>query len=303
MAIADYDSLHNQNGHSRRNRTQEKDMTLRACVDLSLTPPTFDMVANAALIERERVNRGEKNVEIAVAPGPVDGFRGDRFWPFGREARVNMLYRVGIPILEMLPSCVGVIELDRHKDAYGMFGYGQSMHGLQKMLSAGCRPLRARVNSSVHHDDLITITLREAEHWPTRNSNVDAWFNAATDIREMGFRVVVVRDALHSLIPFGDFEINPQASHYVVSRASLYASARLNMGVNNGPMWLSAMMDAPTVIMRLQDATAPCCSFVDLQRCGLTYGDPTLPGVPNTTISWESDTRNNIIDAFLSRIQ
>jgi hypothetical protein len=89
-----------------------------------------------------------------------------------------------------------------------------------------------------HDPSLVTLTLRECEHWPERNSKVEEWQKAAVAIRSMGYRARIVRDARFD----GTLDLE--------SRANLYRSAACNMFVSNGPAWFAMALDAPAVIMR-----------------------------------------------------
>ena len=265
---------------------------LRICYDLSHSPPTYDAVASACIAERWRITRGEPNIEIAIAPGPREGFRGgENYWPYGREAREGALENIAIPIFQLLPSCTSVYRLGRHEDARGML---VAAHGLRNQIYAGVRPLRLN-RTFVQHPDLVTITLREADHWPTRNSNVPEWIKAASGMQQMGLRVVFVRDTLCAAKRIDGFEIDALAAVDLPERAVLYASARINIGVNNGPMWLAAAMDVPTVIMRPLDAVAPCCNAAYFKRCGISDQTGAVPGMSNVRIGWGPDTAENIL--------
>ena len=196
--------------------------------------------------------------------------------------------------------------------------------GLVDQIRSGVRPLRAHVQApGGRHSDLVTITLREAEHWPSRNSNVAEWIKAAAVLRRLGLRVIFVRDTIKAGCPIPPqretfptremaleagtlidaaegtaFETAPAASIDIPARAYLYASAMLNMGVNNGPMWLAAAMDAPTLVMRPLDDGPNLCKAEYFVRAGIPSQDGTIPGMPNVTIGWGTDSAENILKTF-----
>ena len=216
------------------------------CYDLSCCPPTFDAVAAACLFESERIKHRAPEMEIIISPGPKGGFRRDQLWPYGIEVREAMLNSVVIPIFNMLPTCRKVWRPDPNDPVWiePMYGFGIVTHGLKRQINSGVRPLRARLEDWSRQPDLVTITLREASHWPSRNSNIKEWIKVAYTLKKLGLRVVFIRDTLCADLPLGNLlETSPEASRDLYARAGLYRSAHVNLGVNNGPMWLAAAMD------------------------------------------------------------
>ena len=339
-------------------------MSFRCCIDLGQMIPAYDVVGRLCLFEHERVRRGESQIDIVIKPGPADGFRSPKFWPYTREACERMMQQVVIPICRLLPTVRSIIylgdgprqtqrlwcgatraapsgcgwfssvrrgafdavpvpippdafsEIAATRDAFGLDGLPAL--GLADQIRSGVRPLRAHIMPpGGQYSDLVTITLREAQHWPSRNSNVSEWIKAAVVLRRLGLRVVFVRDILKAGWPIprtrdlefdagclidaaegAPFETAPCASIDIPSRAYLYASARFNMGVNNGPMWLAAAMDLPTMIMRPLDDGPNLCKAGYFVRSGIPSQDGTIPGMPNVTIGWGTDSVENILRTF-----
>lgn len=103
----------------------------------------------------------------------------------------------------------------------------------------------------------VTITLREAEHWPHRNSNMTAWTKLAQELRRRGETVIIVRDTAHATEPFEDFLICPEASTDIGARAALYASAKCNLFVANGPWSLALFGDRPWLMFNAVSTADP----------------------------------------------
>ena len=86
---------------------------------------------------------------------------------------------------------------------------------------------------------IVTITLREYDYMPARNSNVEAWLGFGRDLARQGVVVVVVPDteqALSKSSELGDELVwMPQVALDVDLRMALYECAWLNMMVNTGP--------------------------------------------------------------------
>lgn len=231
-------------------------------------------------------------------PGPREGFRDDALWPFTAGGREKMLARVVEPLAHLLPSVVEVRRgsADELPAPSPRFGYRKQCYAAPRFLlpnlASGIRPLRAEPVVGRY----VTITLRECEHWPTRNSNIGAWEEAAKTIRD-DIDVVVIRDETHAGEPLGEFAADETASTDLNRRAALYAGAALNLGVNNGPMWMAVAMDAPVLILKPTDATAPACSAEDYAAGGVTPGNET-PFGPRQRIVWADDTATAIIDGM-----
>ena len=275
-------------------------MTLFACYDLSRSPPTYDVVAFLCQVETERLKRGEGAVEIAFTPGPVDGFRDDALWPFSIEERRTLLERIARPMCWLLPACRKVQWFERRVCSTA-FGFNRVLHGLRFQTAAsarGIRPLRP-YHPAQRDDRLVTITLREAEHWPTRNSDLDEWHIAAGEIEERGYDVVFVRDTRCADKDVPGFGCDAAAATDLHRRAELYASAFVNLGVSNGPLWMALAMDLPVVMLRpVDDSLGLTHGRAHFSGAGISPGGQ-MPGAPVwQRLVWRQDTAANIVAAF-----
>lgn len=276
---------------------------LTAYYDLQFSPPTYDVVAALSLFEVERRAKcPDDPLHVVFVPGSNGGFRRDRFWPQSIPMRELMRDRVAVPMAKMMPTTsVEVLQYRPNKIAPNSIGFGQSLYGLAvhvKALAAGIRPLRAPLTPR-RNPKLITITLRECEHWPQRNSNVNAWLSAAIAIRERGYDVVIVRDAAMADAGFGDFTIRPDVSRDLERRAQFYRSAICNLGVNNGPVWFAIALDAPVLMLKpTVEGVMHTCSAKYFQECGIEPGGQ-IPNSPDyQRIVWADDAADNIVQAF-----
>lgn len=271
---------------------------LTAYYDLSTSPATYDIVSFLCHIEKWRKKRGP--VRIVVLPGPNGGFRNDRFWPFSVEERSALFDRVALPLFGMLPDASIEIATERPRPESDSIGYGARLYSFAYMvgaLSKGIRPLRPAADRE-HDGRLVTITLREAAHWPRRNSDAQAWTQAARAIADAGFRVVMVRDTRLADEPLERFEILPEASRDLEARAALYRAAACNLFVNSGPAWFSVALDAPTVILKMISEGVPAVSAMNFVEYGLPPGRqwPTQPAWQR--VIWEEDSIAAIMSAF-----
>lgn len=273
-----------------------------AYYDLGCSPPTFDVVSFLCEVERERLARAEEEVTIHIIPGPKNGFRDDGFWPFDAEERRKMLTNVVCPLVRMLPSASVEIDTDRPGEGFGL---NESRYGLPYQVRAcadGVRPLRAtppEAYSGPRREPYVTVTLREAEHWPQRNSRLSEWLKAASHFRECGYQVIFVRDTLNAIDEIPGESASPFAARSIACRGMLYSGAALNMGVASGPMSMALAMDVPTLMFRPTcEGLAPQFSASAFFNAGVPPGGQ-FPGMPkHQRLVWCEDTTEAIVAAF-----
>lgn len=273
---------------------------LTACYDLSVSPPTYDVIAFLCEVERERLRRGESEVEIVIVPGPRGGFRDDPFWPHSIAEREKVRDAVAVPICWLLPSVRSVrIAADRNEKG---FGYGVALHGLTRQVRAskdGIRPLRGTAPDDRTPGGYLTVTLRESEHWPERNSKTDEWLRALKADVFAGWRVIVIRDTCFANERLPGVETSPIASANLAMRALLYARATVNLCISNGPSWMAMAMDAPVLMLRpTTEGLGGPFGATYFSRCGIEPGGQ-MPGAPPwQRLVWQDDTADQIVAAF-----
>lgn len=272
-----------------------------ACYDLGRCPPTYDVVAFLALTERERLRRGDEVIDLHILPGPAGGFRGCDSWPPRLEERVQLRENVLVPLCDLLPSVRRLrVDGDRSADGWGKGEYLVGLPRILEALRAGVRPLRAPSLGRTRHPHLITLTLREADHWPLRNSKVREWIRAAEDLARSGWEVVIVPDTARSSaeLEVDGVRVDCEAAVSLSKRAALYSWAALNVGISNGPMWMSIFMDAPTLMLRpATNEAGGCYDYAFHAKCGLPRGSQLPTSPPHQRLVWEDDTCENIVRA------
>lgn len=274
--------------------------------DRKHNPASYDIVTFLLQLERERIARCVSTVEIVIQPGPCGGFRQDDLPPRSIAARQQMLDNVVVPMCQMLPCVTSVLvpEIRHEPKCYGSDRYMVGFTQFVDAMTEGCRPLRPE-GSQRALARRVTMTLRESQDWPTRNSKVDQWCQAARELSQLGFEIIVIRDTAHADEPLSDLTTDPEASCVLARRARLYRSAACNLFINNGPAWFCMALDAPTVILRPATEDANHVSgAAGLASYGIKRGHD-LPRAPNhQRIVWADDTRDNIVAAcraFLRR--
>lgn len=204
-----------------------------------------------------------------------------------------MLDRVVIPMAWMLPQVCSVTISPPRSAPRPRWGAAVLISAFKR----GARPLRSRLPVEARKP-YVTITLREAEHWPGRNSNLPEWLRAADEIEALGFEPIFIRDTCRADEPLE--RSDRLAALSLERRAQLYAGAALNLGVNNGPIWLACAMDTPVIVVKPTADAPKSATAAFLARSGMTPGQPHPWGAEHQTVIWAED-RAEIITAAVRR--
>lgn len=224
---------------------------------------------------------------VEFLPGPKNGFRDDKLWPFTVEGRLRMLTEVAVPMASMFYPTTCHQERPQVPRVPSI-GWGTRLYGTKIQVECMKEGYRLKFPGRVPARDnkLVTITLRECDHWPQRNSNKQAWLNVARRLRAQGWDVFIVFDANHVPLSMHD-------------RATFYMAAACNMFVSNGPAWFALALDAPVLMMRPStDGIMNTCSTEFFDHIGIPKGGQ-IPGCGNhQRLVWRDDSEEEIIDAF-----
>lgn len=271
-----------------------------ACYNLPAASISYDFLIWLIDAEMQRIREG--------APPPLKV----HFW-YGRDgkaglylpAQQQMFERVVKPSLAL----IGAIE---HPDAAHGRDYAQRhMRMITAQAQEGAKvprfkaPVRAREAMRRWLGDTapVTITLREADHWPHRNSNFQAWREFGRDLIKNGERVVFVRDTAKAQEQMIDgFITCPQASTDLHARMALYEQAKANLFVANGPCTLAAFSDRPwltfTTVEPDDSAYRANTPAFWRMHIGIDVGEQYPWSAPDQRIVWQADTYENITAAW-----
>jgi hypothetical protein len=150
----------------------------------------------------------------------------------------------------------------------------------------------------------VTITLREAAHWPGRNSNLEAWANFGRYLKRKGEDVIFVRDTACGNELLEQFETWPQASFHVADRMALYQEAKINLFVSNGPAGLGIFSDQPYLYFQrlLHDEEyAPHNPDWWVRNEGISEGEQWPWARPDQRMIWKPDDYRKLCEAWEQR--
>lgn len=275
------------------------------CYNVPGLPLSYDFVQWLVAAEMTRIR------EKAPAPLKV------AFWwgPEGKRhqlnpARAQMFAGVVKPALDL----IGAVE-----DSRAMLGRTTS-YCVVRDITEGYKsgqivpflnaPSEARISMGLwlrsvgHWRAPVTITLRECEGWPERNSNIAAWLAFADHLRARAETVIFVRDTAKSHEPMANHLTCPQAAIDLHARMALYQAARMNFFVSNGPVTLPVFSKAPWTMfweMKPEGHVYPPAtpSFVH-EHYGIDpHMNEQFPwSGPDQRIVWSNDDYPNLVRAW-----
>jgi hypothetical protein len=308
---------------------------LFAFFDLQVAPITYDVSWFVAAADYKRRKMGLNRIHFVIVPGNKDGFREERTVyesTVDTATRQWRLYNIVIPILTLLPAFGGLTFLP-YRGAVGAIRaaaqdriypehYEPSLPvshlpiellGLSENDGQGIGILRSPTQARRYIDRwiaprlagrrLITITVRDYLFMPARNSNIQAWAAFARRLDPAKYFPVFVLDTERTLDPSPDalvgFEILREASWNVWLRMALYESSYLNLGVNNGPLFM-CMLNAQTrlLIFKILTPSVPQTTEELMSTLGFTIGGQLSFATPFQRLVWQDDTLETIEREF-----
>jgi hypothetical protein len=254
------------------------------------SPLSYDFVVWLVDAEMTRIRAG------APAPLKVGFWLGqDPELRMNRDRRRLWINRVMRPALKL----IGAVEDER-----ALYGHSKPIfvaRDITRFCKLGEKVPVLRPTKKWPSYGHVTITLREADHYDARNSQVDAWCKFASEI-ERTERVIFVRDTAKATEPLGGFETCPDASLYLEDRMALYASAKMNFFVSNGPIGLTIFGEAPFMaFITVQDEDDPLgCNRPEFWEAAyaIKIGEQFPWLRQDQKLVWLPDTFNNIKRAW-----
>jgi hypothetical protein len=310
--------------------------TLYAFYDLQVAPLSYDVSWFAATADRERRRKGLSKLHFVIVPGLKNGLKEERNAyesAVDPSARLWRLHNIVVPVLTLVPSLGGLSILPSREAAGGIRAatgkrvypahYEPSLpvaHWPSELLTEPCDPgeeigilhsppqglryVERWLASRLGGRRLVTITVRDYNFMPARNSNLEAWAAFARRLDAKKYLPVFVLDTERTLdplpAPLVGFEIFREASWNVGLRMALYESSHLNLGVNNGPLFMG-MLNArvPMLIFKILTPAAPQTTEELMTALGFTIGEQLPFAKPFQRLVWEEDRLETIEREFV----
>jgi tetratricopeptide (TPR) repeat protein len=309
---------------------------LFAYYDFQVATVSFDFVAYIGLARLHAGQTGCSRLHVIFVPGPKDGFRDDDVGYDLTEKR-QRLYNILLPLCTMQDLPVSISLCQTRTEAERLFagaagpvfpeGYtpenpvasivfsgfaaahatGETIPSLR----ANAFALRMAKDWLAHHTggrEPIVITLREAGHSPTRNSNTDDWIAFADRVDHARFAPVFVRDTASATeeLPaaFKDHLICPIAPFDLNFRHALYELAYLNLTVPNGPTsicWLNNR--SRFLCFKFVTESASETSTIFHTSMGLAIGGQAPFATRYQRLVWEEDSLDVIEREFAAMVE
>lgn len=285
-------------GQSIRERSPPpRDMSLGAdyvCWRPYQQPANFDFTSWLIQREMTRVREG--------APGPL---RVGFWWPpnlMFKRKMLNPVCRAMVPLLGAIEDSAAVRGRSVALDAgyHTIVDAARAGETVPKFRAPGAAKQSVREFLGAE-PPIVTITLREAEHDESRNSNIPAWVGLAKHIQAGGFRVIFVRDTAKANDPIDGFETLPTASLMLPVRMALYEQAVMNFFVANGPVSLAFFSDVPWMMFPHVTESDPLEVSRPSwwrQHHGIGPGEQFPWQGPDQRIMWAADEYDTLVWAW-----
>lgn len=275
----------------KRRERAAPSQVLRLNYDRATHPTSYDFVYWLVLAEMYRRQRGFGSLEVYFR----DGVRNDGL-PGEMEDR-ERIYR------NVMRPCVRMIGAKLAYEPGEDINLSYTGNEIAKAARAGVQvpffvPDAADVEWAArkYPGRFITVTLREADYWLQRNSNIEAW---KTFARECGERVIFVRDTAKAGEPLDGFETCREAAIGISARMALYQRAALNLFVQNGPHALAVFsgvnwLSFNQLIENYRAGTAEWWKY----RIGVKPGEQFPWAHEGQRLAWLPDTLENLRSEF-----
>lgn len=234
------------------------------------------------------------------------------FW-YGRDGKtgISTLYQVTMlqEVIRPALALIGAVEdnaamLGRSKELYLFRDIAQAARAGEQVPKFKAPEWAVEAIAGIIGDQPpVTITLREAEHTPQRNSNIDEWLKFARWLAKCGENIIFIRDTAKADEPLVcEFPDCPEASKNLHMRMALYEKAKANLFVSNGPVTLAQYSDRPWLMFHPKtnnnDSYIGGTPAFWEEAQTIPVGSQLPWSRPDQKIVWEEPTFENLVSAW-----
>jgi hypothetical protein len=227
--------------------------------DLNTSPATHDFCNWLARVEAHRRQQREPFVDIMFVLGDRKRSPRDKVYPY--ERKVWRVHNLLMPLTRCLPSVryIGIAESGEQTLNYVNVG-SPVVNPFLKAPAAAASIAAAYLKGKKKP---ISITLRQSEFEPTRNSSGDQWGQVCDWLSARGYTPIYVPDG--EALQAGnawvlDAETYTPAAMSPEIRLALYEQCVTNLMTTGGPMVLALMADVPLMAWKLIVPGIKCAS-------------------------------------------
>ena len=294
--------------------------------DTLRSPVTYDFLhylSYANYLVR-KLNRNHVDVILVTRDNALDSREKNYIAAVGDDNIAWRITNLAVPLCRLFPAvdriCIGseamAFELVKNYDVVQPHGYSYESpkNGVTRLDTPGWHFVDALlvptsalqiIESYFPKNDprhIVTITLRNYDYLPVRNSNIDSWVAFAARLDRAKFRVVFIPDAsargVSTMQSLRGCEVFDSACWNLELRAALYSRAWMNMGVACGPLAISGLMAGVVTVMIDRSLDYPKDYLDGLLKNGLVPGQ--APAFYSTDCHFHLgiDDERTLLEAF-----
>ncbi|WP_394191940.1 hypothetical protein [Pseudoalteromonas atlantica] len=283
----------------------KSEQVLHVVYDLNVNLPCFDALSFAAVAEAHRVKLGLKNIHFYVLSPEMNDNKLSFSANYSESERNWRITNIVRPIFESFSSYVGTTDITNRDElnhfieskehvfpasilsegtgkAYGLrkletyYDAGIPLPELTVPCSAQAMVDRLLLSEEAAGKKLITLTLRNTETHPERNSPITPWQAFIESLDKQQFFPIIIRDTSECLSPSSLSSIAlelPAASVNFHLRIALYNSAYINLSSSGGPSFAYYFLkDCSSIRYSPIDDRHFATSKTTLERAGFKIG-------------------------------
>jgi len=240
--------------------------------DLSRWPTTFDFASWLVLAK----TAGCDHVQFVIGNGVAE-------WKYPKTVTWKRFGNILVPMCALAGMDFSVVH-----ESDG-FEFPYAWGDVEKLYQKNKHVELLKPTFTLKPAQYVTITMRDSFRNTHRNSDVHEWEKFRGYLERRGKRVVQLEEC----------ERSPLDLEY---RLALYAGAEMNFGVNNGPMSMCAMSEAPYMIFNIypkRKATEKTYDLVMLME-STGFGEGSQFGFRNErqTLVWGPDDYEVMVNAY-----